>query len=146
MDGARAYPAKQVQIRAADRPTRSRSRLAWSQRSHRTATVHACGLCRHVPSVELILSRIAGMHVLVALVDDQVAGTIAGALTQQGDGHLRGMAVLPQFQGLGIASRLLVAIEDYLRTQVAAASHSIPPCPCNELSVSTRGMGTGRPA
>ena len=118
MDGARAYPAKQVQIRAADAADAQQIAACLESafapyRDLYTPAAYA----DTVPSVDLILSRIAGMHVLVALVGDQVAGTIAGALTQRGEGHLRGMAVLPQFQGSGIASRLLVAIEDYLRTQ-----------------------------
>ena len=70
-----------------------------------------------VPSLEGILRRIASMRVLVAVAGNQVAGTIAGELKERGEGHLRGMAVLPQWQGSGIAIQLLTAIEDYLHTQ-----------------------------
>jgi putative acetyltransferase len=55
------------------------------------------------------------MHVLVAVAGGQVIGTIAGAVNERGEGYLRGMAVLPQWQGSGVASQLLVAIEEYLR-------------------------------
>jgi GNAT superfamily N-acetyltransferase len=70
-----------------------------------------------VPSTDGILSRIASKHVLVAVAGSQVVGTITGMINDQGEGHLRGMAVLPQWQGSGIASKLLVAIEDYLQAQ-----------------------------
>jgi GNAT superfamily N-acetyltransferase len=61
--------------------------------------------------------RMEGMHVLVACFQDEIVGTIAGAVEQKGQGHLRGMAVLPRFHGSGIATKLLRAIEDWLRDQ-----------------------------
>ena len=70
-----------------------------------------------VPDTDGILRRLTGMHVLVAVASNQVAGTIAGALNNQAEGHLRGMAVLPQWQGSGIAGRLLTSMEVYLRAQ-----------------------------
>ena len=70
-----------------------------------------------VANTDGILRRIADMHVLVAVEGNRVAGTIAGAHNQRREGHLRGMAVLPQRQGLGIAGQLLIGIEDYLRAQ-----------------------------
>jgi GNAT superfamily N-acetyltransferase len=70
-----------------------------------------------VPTVDGIARRLASMHVLVAVAGDQVIGTIAGAFGERGEGHLRGMAVLTQWQGSGIAGQLLTAIEDYLRTR-----------------------------
>ena len=70
-----------------------------------------------IPHIDGILRRIAAMHVLVAVAGDQVVGTIAGAVNDRGEGHLRGMAVSPEWQGSGIASQLLVAIEDYLRAR-----------------------------
>jgi ribosomal protein S18 acetylase RimI-like enzyme len=70
-----------------------------------------------VPSIDGLSLRIASMRVLVAVADDQVVGTIAGAVNERGEGHLRGMAVLPQWQGSGIATQLLTAIENDLRAQ-----------------------------
>lgn len=70
-----------------------------------------------VPHTDGILRRIADMHVVLAVAGDQVVGTIAGTCNDKSGGHLRGMAVLPQWQGSGIASQLLAAIEDYLRAQ-----------------------------
>jgi ribosomal protein S18 acetylase RimI-like enzyme len=70
-----------------------------------------------VPGIDGILRRLASMRVLVAVTSKQVAGTIAGELNERSEGHLRGMAVLTQWQGSGIASQLLMSIEDYLRAQ-----------------------------
>jgi ribosomal protein S18 acetylase RimI-like enzyme len=65
---------------------------------------------------ESIHVRLQQMHVLVATTAGNVVGTIAG--TQHADeGHLRGMAVLPQWHGSGIALKLLTAIEIYLHSQ-----------------------------
>lgn len=44
-------------------------------------------------------------------------GTVARKLAGQGEGHLRGMAVLPRSQGHGVAEQLLAAIESYLWSQ-----------------------------
>ena len=60
--------------------------------------------------------RLQTMHVLVAILDGKIVGTVAAS--HDGDqGHLRGMAVLPRFRGAGVAAQLLDAIEDWLRTQ-----------------------------
>ncbi len=40
-----------------------------------------------------------------------IVGTIACAVLNADEGHLRGMAVLPEWQGRGIAERLLQAAE-----------------------------------
>jgi len=64
---------------------------------------------------ETITSRLQQMHVLVAVREGEVIGTVAGAKTAEG-GHLRGMAVLPEWHGRGIAAGLLKAIESWLRS------------------------------
>jgi ribosomal protein S18 acetylase RimI-like enzyme len=68
-----------------------------------------------VPDAEGVRQRMQEMTVLVA--DD--AGAIVGTLSCQavggGEGHLRGMAVLPERLGHGIADRLLAAAEAELR-------------------------------
>ena len=54
------------------------------------------------------------MHVLVATADGNVVGTISGSCHAE-EGHLRGMAVLPAWHGLGVAAKLLAGIEALLR-------------------------------
>jgi ribosomal-protein-alanine N-acetyltransferase len=49
--------------------------------------------------------------------DDRIAGTLAVAVTSQGEGHLRGMAVHPRFQRRGIATALLTAALNELRAR-----------------------------
>jgi ribosomal protein S18 acetylase RimI-like enzyme len=68
-----------------------------------------------VMTPDTLLQRLQSMIVLVA-VDSRgrVVGTIGGAAVSSIEGHLRGMAVLPQWQGRGIAQRLLDAIEKHL--------------------------------
>lgn len=50
--------------------------------------------------------RLTEMSVLAALCRNQIVGTIAFA-AKRNDGHLRGMAVRPEWQGTGVASILL---------------------------------------
>ena len=59
--------------------------------------------------------RLQQMHVLVAIVAGNVVGTI-GAAWHPGnaEAHLRGMAVLPEWQGCGVSVKLLAAIEAWL--------------------------------
>lgn len=63
-----------------------------------------------------VLDRMREMTVLVAM-DEQnvVAGTVGGA-AQDGEGHLRGMAVRPRYAATGVAQELLDAIELELRS------------------------------
>ncbi|MGA3056081.1 MAG: GNAT family N-acetyltransferase [Candidatus Korobacteraceae bacterium] len=57
---------------------------------------------------ETIQDRLGRMSVFVAVTaDNPMVGTIAGAVVHAGEGHLRGMAVLPEWHGRGIAERLL---------------------------------------
>lgn len=64
---------------------------------------------------QTIGARMAGMDVFVAESDDRIVGTIASAILSREEGHLRGMAVLPDWQGRGIAERLLETAEQELR-------------------------------
>jgi len=57
--------------------------------------------------------RFLQMRVLVATASGNVVGTISG-VCHGGEGHLRGMAVLPEWRRLGVAGRLLATIESYL--------------------------------
>ena len=63
--------------------------------------------------------RLRTMHLLVADSRSGIAGTVAGE-RKGTDGHVRGMAVLPEWKGTGLAARLLSAIENWLRTQSCA--------------------------
>lgn len=61
-------------------------------------------------------ARMQHMRVLVAVAKNQIVGTI-GWSAHDGEGHLRGMAVLPSWQGSGVAEELLRTAERELREQ-----------------------------
>jgi ribosomal protein S18 acetylase RimI-like enzyme len=64
---------------------------------------------------DLLQQRMSSMNVLVAVSPQAgIAGTIALALMDNREGHLRGMAVLPGWQGTGVAEALLLAAESEL--------------------------------
>ena len=68
------------------------------------------------PAPEAIRDRLATMVVLVAVESNAaVVGTVAGSCLDTSEGHLRGMAVAPTWQGSGVADDLLAAIEAELR-------------------------------
>lgn len=60
--------------------------------------------------------RLETKHLLVAVAESAVVGTIAGALNGK-EGHLRGMAVLPEWKGKGVAAQLLSTMETWLKEQ-----------------------------
>ncbi len=61
---------------------------------------------------ESLLRRLDEMTVLVAVDrSDRVIGTIAYKVSGDGEGHVRGMAVVPGCQGSGIADQLLERAE-----------------------------------
>jgi len=63
-----------------------------------------------------LTERMAAMSVWVALDEaGKVIGTLACGSTGDGEGHLRGMAVAPSWQGRGVAEELLRATEDELQ-------------------------------
>jgi GNAT superfamily N-acetyltransferase len=64
---------------------------------------------------ETVHVRLQQMHVLIATVSGNVVGTIAAAWHPEiKEGHLRGMAVLPEWHGCGVAAKLLTSIETWL--------------------------------
>lgn len=67
-----------------------------------------------VLSPDGVLRRLEEMLLFVAVSDGQVVGTI-GCKARGKEGHLRGMAVLQEWQGTGVASALLHAAEEELR-------------------------------
>lgn len=68
-----------------------------------------------VLTVDTLQQRMSSMNVLVAVSPQEgIAGTIAFALIDNNEAHLRGMAVLPGWQGRGVAEALLLAAESEL--------------------------------
>jgi ribosomal protein S18 acetylase RimI-like enzyme len=68
-----------------------------------------------VMTTETLLHRLTSMTVLVAVTaQGDLVGTIGGAVVSPSEGHLRGMAVSPQWHERGIAQRLLEAMEKHL--------------------------------
>lgn len=68
-----------------------------------------------VPDLEGVAARLTSMAVFVAEDGDgAVVGTIGG-VSSGGEGHIRGMALLPRAQGSGVAATLLAAVEAALR-------------------------------
>ncbi len=65
---------------------------------------------------ETIRRRMAEMVVIVASSSEgEVVGTIACRALEGGEGHIRGMAVRPGWQGRGVAQKLLETAESELR-------------------------------
>ena len=64
---------------------------------------------------ETVHVRLQQMHVLVATASGNVVGTISATWhPDTAEAHLRGMAVLPEWHGRGVAAKLLAAIEAWL--------------------------------
>jgi GNAT superfamily N-acetyltransferase len=69
-----------------------------------------------VLTIDTVHQRLAAMVVFVASTGaGEVLGTIACQVLDGGEGHLRGMAVRPGWQGTGVARQLLEAAESELR-------------------------------
>jgi ribosomal protein S18 acetylase RimI-like enzyme len=65
--------------------------------------------------------RLAAMTLFVAVSESgEVVGTIGCNLISPDEGHIRGMAVHPDWQGSGVAKRLLEAVESELRQRACA--------------------------
>jgi GNAT superfamily N-acetyltransferase len=74
-----------------------------------------------VLSTETIRDRMASMALFVAgTPGGEIVGTIGCQVASPVEGHLRGMAVLPSWQGHGVAADLLTAAEAELRNQHCA--------------------------
>ncbi|MGZ4835775.1 MAG: GNAT family N-acetyltransferase [Terriglobales bacterium] len=70
------------------------------------------GFADTVLTPQTIQHRLEQMSVFVAgTPGNQIVGTIACAVIDASEGHLRGMAVLPEWQGHGIAEELLQSAE-----------------------------------
>ena len=74
-----------------------------------------------VLSPETIQQRLASMCIFVAVNDDSgIVGTVGCAVVDAHEGHLRGMAVLPEWQGRGVAEQLLQAAEAELASSLCS--------------------------
>jgi len=69
-----------------------------------------------VPDEASVLARVEKMHVLVAVAPEGIVGTV-GASLGRGEGHLRGMAVRPEWHGTGLSALLLHTIETWAQSQ-----------------------------
>lgn len=69
---------------------------------------------------QTIGARIASMDVFVAEVNGVIVGTIATGVVSPEEGHLRGMAMLADWQGHGLAEQLLATAESHLRSRGCA--------------------------
>jgi ribosomal protein S18 acetylase RimI-like enzyme len=78
-----------------------------------------------VPTLHAVRLRLQQMQVLVATIGVTVVGTVSAAC-HDGEGHLRGMAVLPEWHDRGIATGLLAAIENWLAS-----------CGCKRITLDT---------
>ena len=71
-----------------------------------------------VLTAETIHQRLATMTVLVAATAaGEIVATISCSPSSEGEGHVRGMAVLPGWLGTGLAARLLAEAESELRSR-----------------------------
>lgn len=69
-----------------------------------------------VLDLNTVRERLHEMTVFTAVSDSgEIVGTIACKALRNGEGHLRGMAVLPLWQGRGISQLLLDRAESHLR-------------------------------
>lgn len=67
---------------------------------------------------EELKRRFETMTLFVAVAESgEIVGTIASSVALPGEGHLRGMAVIPEWQGRGVAAALIEAAESELRQQ-----------------------------
>ena len=67
-------------------------------------------------TTETFLHRLSEMSVFVATgASGEAVGTIACEVLDDGEGHLRGMAVRTELHGSGLSNRLLERAEDELR-------------------------------
>lgn len=70
-----------------------------------------------VPALNDVGRRAENMRIFVAVNrGGRVVGTVGVGLTGPAEGHLRGMAVLPECQHEGLATRLLAAAEAELKS------------------------------
>ena len=67
-----------------------------------------------VPDAIGVSERLRSMNLFVAVNGGAVIGTIGCAIDEEGEGHLRGMAVRQEWQGSNVARLLIEAVESEL--------------------------------
>ena len=67
-------------------------------------------------TLETLKERRKSSTIFVAETNGHVVGTIACSRVSGHEGHLRGMAVLPDFQGAGVAAELLRTAEEMIKS------------------------------
>ena len=68
------------------------------------------------PTTSAAARRLEEMCLFVAVAETgEIVGTVGYKLLDEEEAHLRGMAVPPEYQGSGVAQRLLEAVEAELR-------------------------------
>jgi ribosomal protein S18 acetylase RimI-like enzyme len=70
-----------------------------------------------VMTPETILHRLDRMNVFVAVDGEKVVVGTVGFEIESGSAHIRGMAVLPELRGSGIAQKLLAHVEELVATR-----------------------------
>ncbi len=72
--------------------------------------------CDTVLTLESVATRLSNSTLFVAIdVKQQVVGTVGCRQVNEQEGHIRGMAVRPEWQGAGVAAQLLRRVESELR-------------------------------
>lgn len=67
---------------------------------------------------ESVATRLCNSTLFVAIdALQQVVGTMGGSQASEHEGHIRGMAVRPEWQGAGVAAQLLQCVESELRNR-----------------------------
>ncbi len=67
---------------------------------------------------DTVYQRLTTMVLFVAsMADGKIVGTVACKVLHAGEGHIRGMAARPGWQGCGVAQQLLEAAESELRAR-----------------------------
>ena len=77
----------------------------------------AAGFTDTILTAQTVQQRLASMTLFVAESEGRVVGSIGCAAVSSDEGHLRGMAVLPEAQGSPAAQLLLQAAERELRAR-----------------------------
>jgi GNAT superfamily N-acetyltransferase len=94
---------------------------------------------------ESVQQRLRDMHVLAAVSERIVVGTLAWAVNGS-EGHLRGMAVLPDWHGKGVAAALLRAAEAEARGEYCTRLTLDTTEPLDRAKRFTHGMASPVPA
>jgi GNAT superfamily N-acetyltransferase len=72
--------------------------------------------CDTVLTLKSLATRLSGSTLFVAIdALQQVVGTVGCSQADEQEGHIRGMAVRPEWHGAGVAAQLLQRVESELR-------------------------------